>query len=145
MARGYPDFSGAIAFPTRKHFQVQQCLVPLIPPFFLEAVFQISGQAIIEGGYLYVGATTQLNDVFVTVEIDGVSIVAHRFVDLALQGTGGENSYPIFVSYCDQDTPLGVLQIMKNYYCGYEYSIWLENLTGANMGPVGFLHYSDVA
>jgi len=144
VARGYPDFSGATAFPTRKHFKTQSCLVGAIADGVTANVFSLSGQTIIEGGFLTLWTVALLNMVIIIGQIDGSIVSADSLGDAKYFERCGENNHIYTISLYDPDLFTAELKMQKNYYCGYEYILRVFNNTGFAMTPGGEIWYSDV-
>ena len=144
MARGYPDFSGATAFPVRKHCRAQNSLVGVIAAGITAAAYNIAGQAVIDGGYLSFTTVGMPSDINLAVEIDDQWIGWVNTGAALLFRLSGPVNFPFHITYFNADPLTVTVQIVADYYCGYEYVFWVKNGTGNNLFLSGDIWYSDV-
>ena len=144
MSRGYPDFSGATAFPVRKHFRVDSPLVGVIGTLDTETEYLISGQALIDGGYIHFVGVFDIWTSRITLTIDGNALGPYSVEYLSMYCLGKERTFPLTLLYLDRDMFTVTIGLVPGYYCGTEYKLEVWNATADNLAVSGHLAYSDV-
>jgi hypothetical protein len=144
VARGYPDFSGATAFPVRKHFRSPVPLVAWVNAGLTETEYLISDQAVIDGGFLYIRFIDDMNLISIILMIDGVMVGSSNLSNLLVQRRGDKASFPYTLLELDPDAQTAVIGFLADYYCGYQYQVQIVNAGANNLNVLGHLCYSDV-
>jgi hypothetical protein len=144
MARGYPDYSGALQFPARKIQQAYFFPTANIAAGGTAILLDVSGQGEITGGMIRIVGTADLSLVETTFIVDSESLVESDFSEEGLVFLDARQSTPLYLTVYDPDDFEIVYGLRPGYYWGDMAAVTIHNGSANIISVVSAIYYSFV-